>query len=150
MASTLLGGCIPVWRSTLLRPNGAVVVRDAQSDAPIEHARVVVRRYNLGPPPQRKSHQYIDYTATDGRVRFAPLSGHEWVMPLMMHGVPQWAFDVCVDAPGYHGQTVGWLIQGMWTEDKDRDPRPDLQVKLRAGEGDCDTTLELQDFRSDI
>ena len=143
----LCSGCvIPVYRSTVLLPTGTVIVRDTESHAPIDHARVFVRRYNVGPPPRRQSHQYIGITAADGRTSFTLVKGHEWAMPLMMHGVTQWAFDVCVDAPGYQGRPAAWLVQGMWTEDKDRAPQPDLVVALPRGEGSCEASPEWQSF----
>jgi hypothetical protein len=36
--------------------------------------------------------------------------GSETVMPLMMHGVPQWGFEVCVTSPGRNGAWSSWLV----------------------------------------
>lgn len=144
----LVGSCIPVWRQTLLRPAGAVVVRDAATAAPIVGAQVLVRRYNIGPPPRKQSHAWPAVTDAAGRAHFTLLTGREWVMPLMMHGVPQWSFDVCVNAPGYAGRSMRWLTQGMWTGDEDRATQPDLELALSPGEGRCEDSASWQDFSS--
>lgn len=134
-----LSGCIPVWRKTLLCPAGVVRVHDATTGAPLAGARVIVRRYNVGPPPSRESHRFEAVTAPDGRAVFKAQTAHEWVMPLMMHGVPQWAFDICVDADGHRGAAAPFLTQGMWTRDEDLAPQPELSVPLALGTGACES-----------
>lgn len=146
----LMSGCIPVPRSVVLQPQGAVVVRDQDSGAPIAAARVLLRRYNLGPPPRRESRRFTANSDASGRALFTLETGHEWVMPLMMHGVPQWAFDVCIAAPGYQARAVAWFVQGMWTADEDRKPRADLLVALRRGpDQDCEQRGDWLHFGSE-
>ena len=131
-------GCVVPWRrGVLLRPEGAVAVRDARGGAPLVGAHVIVRRYRLGPPPGHESHRWTAVTDGAGQAAFGALIGHEWVMPLMMHGVPQWSWDVCVERPGYAPRVVPWMIQTRWSSDEQARDQLLLTVALAEGEGDC-------------
>jgi len=77
---------------------------------PVEDATVVVRRYRVGPPPHIETHRFEARTDTDGEATFEIDVGKESVMPLMMHGVPQWGFEVCATAPGYSSAHSSWLV----------------------------------------
>lgn len=143
----LQGGCIPIPRTTALRPAGTVQVRAADTGAPIAAARVLVRRFNLGPPPRRETHRHEGRTGEDGRATFQAETAREWVMPLMMHGVPQWAFDVCVDAPGFAGRAAAWHIDHG---EPPAQPLPDLTIALQRGAASCESAAAWRDFMTQV
>jgi hypothetical protein len=107
-----LAGCCPFpWkRTTLIRPEGTVVVRDAATGKPVPGATVVLRRYRVGPPPHVESHRWESVTDGEGEAAFELELAKETVYPIMMHGVPQWGFDVCVRRGGYSGASSDWLV----------------------------------------
>ncbi len=132
------GCCLLPWpRSALLRPAGVVVVRDGTTGAPLPGAKVTVRRFNLGPPPATEDRRYLARTDLQGRAAFTALTSREWVLPLMMHGVPQWAFDVCVESTGHAAEARTWLIQRHWQGALDADAEPRLVVTLPPGARTC-------------
>lgn len=107
-----LASCCPFpWpRVTLIRPGGTVRVLDAQKGEPLEDATVIVRRYRLGPPPRIETHTFEERTDASGEASFEIELGKETVMPLFMHGVPQWAFEVCVVHEGHVSASRDWLV----------------------------------------
>ena len=100
----------PKKRTTLIRPEGTVRVLDAASGEPLEGAEVVLRRVRVGPPPHIETHSWTAVTDARGEASFEMELGTETVMPLMMHGVPQWGFEVCVTSPGRDGAWSSWLV----------------------------------------
>jgi hypothetical protein len=106
-----LAGCpVPKKRTTLIRPQGTVRVLDAATGDPLEEAEVVLRRVRVGPPPHIESHSWTARTDAAGEARFELELGTETVMPLMMHGVPQWGFEACATHPGHAGAWSSWLV----------------------------------------
>jgi hypothetical protein len=100
----------PRKRTTLIRPEGTVRVLDASTGEPIEGAEVVLRRVRVGPPPHIESHSWTATTDAAGEASFELELGTETVMPLMMHGVPQWGFEACATHPGHGGAWSSWLV----------------------------------------
>ena len=126
------------WRSaTLLRPEGTIRVVD-ESGNPVVGARVIVRRYRVGPPPRVETHRFVQQSDTRGLVRFEMKLDTERIFPLLMHGVPQWGFEVCATKPAYRAAVTRWLVV-----DRRRSPKenghavPELSLTLATGSGEC-------------
>lgn len=139
VGATAISGCIlPVPRRVATRPSLAVRVTEASAHAPIQGATIQIIRYNLGPPPSRISHRYRFTTDADGKVVLSAVYVQEWTQPLMMHGVPQWCFSVCIEADGYAPMSTNWpdLRSGSCGVDPARD-LPPLEATLTRGEGQC-------------
>jgi len=143
----LTTACCPLpWhRRVLEQPEGTFHVVDATTSAPIAGATVTVRRYNIGPPPRRVTNTWTEPTSSGGVARFSMTSRGEWVMPLMMHGVPQWGWKVCVAAPGHAPVEATWIVQRAWSNPKeDGLAARDVVVSLPVGKGEAcadDTSL---------
>jgi hypothetical protein len=99
VAGTLavLGACcpIPLKRQVSVRPELTVTVADADG-APVAHAAVLVRRITNGPPPTRETHHWTTATDATGTVVLDAIEESETYLPLMMHGVEWYAWEVCV------------------------------------------------------
>lgn len=95
-------GCIPlpVPREAQLRPALDLRVVAGPSGAPIAQALVTVVRYYY--PHGAVDHWSEHRTDRQGRVVLSELTEHEWVFPLMMHGVPEYHHAIAVSAPGYY------------------------------------------------
>lgn len=129
---------IPWRRDTILLPSGTILVIDAATKRPLAGVDVVVYRYRLGPPPRITTHVYRRRTSTDGAVSFDAALGRETILPLMMHGVPQWAFLVCAQKPGYRVARKRWVVRipGHAAADDARSA-PRLRIELLRGAGKC-------------
>lgn len=142
-----LGGCCPFpWkRTTLIRPDGTVTVVDADTGEPLDGATVVLRRYRVGPPPRIETHRWESDTGPDGEASFEMELAKETVMPLMMHGVPQWGFEVCVRHEGHSALTTSWLVVDPQA-DRGRVGRiqEPLVVQLERGEAEACPWQELE------
>ena len=140
LVSALASGCLPIpWpRTTTLRPDLTVAAVDQATDAGIANARVRIVRYNLGPPPELITHRWTETTGSDGRAHFEAKTEREWVLPLMMHGVPQWCFSLCLDAPGYAPRSTGPDSKLAFDECGEAPRRSPLVVALARGTGTCD------------
>ena len=135
----------PKKRTTLIRPGGTVRVLDAATGEPIEGANVVLRRVRVGPPPQIETHSWSAATNAKGEVSFELELGTETTMPLMMHGVPQWGFEVCATHPGRSGAWSSWLVAPP-PSDRSEVGRIDepLVFELEEGEQEACTWRELE------
>jgi hypothetical protein len=133
LLSSATGACLPVpWhRTVFVSPEGTVRVVDAVTRAPIAGAEVVVRRYNIGPPPRRETDRFSATTSSAGEASFLGSARGEWVMPLMMHGVPQWGAEVCASAPGFAPISATWVVQRNWSNPrKDERSIPAIELSL--------------------
>lgn len=99
MISILSMGCpIPVPQNTIMQPKMQFQTLDPQGK-PIEGQKVEV---TLGSHPHGKYH-YTHFFKSDqnGLVSIKELKKTKWVMPLMMHGVPQYFWVICAHNPKY-------------------------------------------------
>ncbi len=94
-------GCCPIpWlRTVSVRPELTVEVTDAHG-APVAGAEVVVRRFVAAPGPEDALNRWTATTGPDGRITLPAIEETETVLPLMMHGVPWYGWEACVQAPG--------------------------------------------------
>lgn len=153
VAALLSGACCPVpWHRTVLdAPGSNVRVIDAAGNA-VPGATVTVRRYNLGPPPRRQTGLWTATTSSNGAASFSQSSTGEWVMPLMMHGVPQWAWEVCVAAPGKDPVVATLLVQRAWSRPSD-DAAAAKNVTVQLGDGQgapCGTTYFMETYPTSV
>jgi hypothetical protein len=98
----LVAGCPIPWRDTMVvQPALEVDVKD-ESGAMIEGARVLVV---AGSNPHHQL-QGTEEQTTDawGHASFEERSETKTVYPLMMHGVPFYYFEWCVEAEGFVAQ----------------------------------------------
>lgn len=142
LALVVLSGCcpIPVPRTATVYPEIRATVTDADSGVPISESTVFVQRVHLGPPPTEILGHTEAITDPGGKARLAAVSEREFVMPLMMHGVPHRGWRICISHPDY--ETVlpaDNRIEGspeldeIWT----------IEVELHSGETTaCDELLE--------
>lgn len=91
---------LPVPREAQLQPALDLSVVAGPSGAPIAQALVTVVRYYY--PHGVVDHWSEHRTDPQGRVALPELTEHEWVFPLMMHGVPEYHHAIAVSAPGYY------------------------------------------------
>ena len=96
LSAMLLTACYPTYKT--LQPEINVTVQDEQGRLLDQVAVVLARVPNYG-----LGYRYtLDYTE-QGRVHFEPLS--EWrVEHLMMHGVVNYHWSLCIDQAGYEIQ----------------------------------------------
>lgn len=133
-------GCcfIPVPRSYVVFQKVDVTVHD--KEGPVENARVTQARYiyhpHFVPETEIKSSVRTD---ASGKVTFQESTSKEWVMPLMMHGVPGFGWQLCVEADGY--ESAYMEIEKPFGEDAG-DAWRQLDVVLEPGRSAaCDSLL---------
>lgn len=109
MIGLLLTGCpIPVPRTAVIQPALTIQVLD-EKGRPLVHQEV---RFSWYSHPHRRFHR-ADVYRTDkyGKITFAKKTKREWVMPLMMHGVPQHYWVVCLNRKGYDTLARSYYIR---------------------------------------
>ena len=121
---------IPVQRTSQVCPGGLVQVEDADG-RPIAAATVTVQRWSA--PHHQPEGEWQAVTDAAGNASFTATEEEETIMPLMMHGVPEYSWTVCAEAEG-HGPT-----EAPW----DFDPAtfrtvPEVVITLAPGEGRCE------------
>jgi sterol desaturase/sphingolipid hydroxylase (fatty acid hydroxylase superfamily) len=134
----LSSGCcpIPVPFSETLWP--ALEVHVQGPDGPVEGAALTVARYVYFPHFQPESEKTVSArTDHEGRHFFEHESKREWHMPLMMHGVPGYGWQLCVEATGFTSRVVA--VHREYEEGK-REPTPQtLTVSMEPGDSEaCD------------
>ena len=144
-------GClpVPVKRTVVVIPETEVTVTDADSAQPVEGATVFLRREHLGPPPRELLDTALKLTDGQGRVSFEQEEVRETHMPLMMHGVPQRRFTICVSHPGYQTELTDWETYLVETGGQlsDDDLPWILDFALETGEpSDCPDIEEHHDI----
>lgn len=97
---------IPVPRRATVRPDLTVTVVDAAGQ-PVANAAVRVRRFISGPPPETETHRWTATTDAAGAVHLDAIEQTETTLPLMMHGVVWYGWQVCAVGPGPAGGAVG-------------------------------------------
>ncbi len=130
VSATLCASCLPIpWKKTyVMRPAGKVRVVD-EADKAIAGATVALLR--IRHPYSERDARYDEHTDAHGEVSFTLEQKTLTVFPLMMHGVPQFAFSVCAEAPGRASRTVQWGVE------PDGSART-LSMALRKGSRPCD------------
>lgn len=105
MAATTACCPVPVYRDVSVRPDLTVTVVDAAGQ-PVPGAAVRVRRFISGPPPATETHRWTGATDEAGTLHLDAIAQREPSMPLMMHGVNWYGWQVCaVAATGSAGET---------------------------------------------
>ena len=137
----------PLFRHVLVRPSADVKVVDAKTRAPIAGATVMLRRFNLGPPPRREWDRWTEVTGSAGVVTFTYEKQGIWDQPFLLHGVRQFAWEVCADAPGYRPTTTTWFVAHSWNRPRSDQPfSPTLEVPLTVGTGGCPQSGAFMEF----
>jgi hypothetical protein len=127
MVGLLVGtGCIPVKKNYVTWPGRVVRVVDAKSNAPIPDAKIRMAREEF--PHRREVEVRALTTDAKGEIRTEKVSTTITVYPLMMHGVPGFAFIACAEAPGYASSRA---------EFSDGDDESTLVLKLARGSRPC-------------
>jgi hypothetical protein len=112
LGAALLGatalGClpIPVPKTYAKWPTGTVQVLEREGRAPIAGASVRLTRKVY--PHGRDEDTRTETTGPDGRVAVVGETERKTVFPLMMHGVPEYAFVVCAEAKDHASREVHW------------------------------------------
>jgi hypothetical protein len=118
-----LAGCIPVKKTYVTWPGRAVRVVDAKGSIP--EAKVQVVRVEH---PYSREVETRSFTADEnGEVKLVEEKTVKKVMPLMMHGVPQYSFRACAEATGHASVTKEWWDDGATT----------IELKLARGSRPC-------------
>lgn len=99
-----LGACcpIPIDREVTVRPQLHLTV-EGSDGAPVVGATITARRLIVGPPPLTETARWTGNTGPGGKVVLAELKATEPHMPLMMHGVNWYGWQVCAE----HGGAAG-------------------------------------------
>lgn len=127
--------CLPIpWKKTyVMRPAGKVRVVD-EGDKAIAGATVDLVR--IRHPHSQHDARYTERADAAGEVSFTLEQKTLTVFPLMMHGVPQFEFSVCAEAPGHASRTVTWGVEPGGAA-------PTLPLKLRRGSRPCEPKPHL-------
>ena len=129
LASTLAGGCCCTSDRAIVRsPEVDVRVIDQQSGERVEGASIELCRVRIGPPPDAVVDRWEQTTDADGRVSFDFVGGSETTMPLMMHGVAQRAWEVCVRDDSQVRATRRLMVEKMPGEDEETPAKLSEQV----------------------
>lgn len=111
-----------------MRPAGKVRVVD-EGDKAIADAAVALLR--IRHPHSKRDARYDERADAHGEVSFTLEQKTLTVFPLMMHGVPQFVFSVCAEAPGRASRTLDWAVEPDGTAKT-------LSIALRKGSRPCD------------
>ena len=135
-------GClpIPVPRTVVVVPDAQVEVVDGETGQPLEGAIVELRRIHMGPPPAELLDHWEVSTDDSGTVTFTKETERERHMPLMMHGVPQRKFSLCVRHEGYETEVGGRsreLVESGGRLDDEEFPWEVVFQLTRGEESDC-------------
>ncbi|MCK6511746.1 hypothetical protein L6R29_17460 [Myxococcota bacterium] len=97
--SVLLAGCpLPVKRTAVVQPSMVLRVVDAKGQV-LGKTKMSL---TWASHPHRRIHKTTSYTADDkGEIRIVEELRGEWIMPLMMHGVPFHFWVYCIRREGY-------------------------------------------------
>lgn len=130
LAVAFCASCLPIpWKKTyVMRPAGKVRVVD-EGDKAIAGATVALLR--IRHPHSQHDARYDERADAHGEVSFTLEQKTLTVFPLMMHGVPQFVFSVCAEAPGRASRTVEWGVEPDGTAKT-------LSMALRKGSRPCD------------
>lgn len=149
LVASVLSGCFCTKQRTIVQSPAVVVeVVDQESGEPVEGARVKMCRIQIGPPPSEVLDRWETRTDADGRASFAGSTTSETVMPLMMHGVPQRGWELCVEHDEYAMVTSardgGYLLVESMSEGETPRELPRQTVELPSKDSGsygcpCDT-----------
>ena len=121
---------VPMPRTVVLTPSARVRVVRSEDGQPIAGATVVLARRS--DPHDQAQGRWTATTGARGEARFARREESETVMPLMMHGVPFYRWNLCAQAPGRAPRVVvPWPVpaSGVVTGVE--------RLALEPGEGEC-------------
>lgn len=89
---------IPFPRTTITQPQMTITVLDSKQH-PVADATIW---YLIGSDPHSRLHQKMKFkTNSKGQARLEQQETFEWILPLMMHGVPFYYWAFCVDKEGF-------------------------------------------------
>lgn len=103
-----LAGCIPVKKTYVTWPGRTVRVKDGKGA--IAAAKLAIVRVEH--PYSREVETRTFTTDEAGEVKLVEEKTTKTVMPLMMHGVPQYSFRACAEAAGHASATKEWWDAG--------------------------------------
>lgn len=128
------GCCIPLPGSQTVTPALDVTVTSGGRALP--DARVQLVRYEYHPHFRPETARVAQAsTGADGRASFERVDESETTYPLMMHGVPGYGWQVCVDVDGFRS-----AVQGLRPEAADGAQQ--VRFDLQPGDGErCDGLL---------
>ena len=136
VASSMLGGCCCTTDRVIVRSPGVeVTVVDEGSGEAVQDARVRLCRIRIGPPPDEVLDEWTKTTGPDGRASFEYRRDEETVMPLMIHGVPQRAWELCVEADGHAPMSDEILVETAGDSANTPSHLPDQTVELAESDG---------------
>ena len=116
--------CLPIPRNAVVQPKIQFQVRDTEG-RPVK-ADILLAQWSN---PHHRYHGYSTLSTGDlGVLQVEKKRKFEWVMPLMIHGVPFYYWTWCVQATGYAP------AQGSTHENP---PGKPIVVVLQAGDGAC-------------
>lgn len=121
---------VPVPRTVVVTPRARVSVVRSEDGRPIAGATVVLARWS--DPHDQPQGRWTAATDAHGEARFSRREQSERVLPLMMHGVPFYRWNLCAEAPGRAPRLVmPWDVpeSGVVTRVE--------RLELPAGEGTC-------------
>lgn len=139
-------GCLPILvpRKVMTQPEGTVRVVSKETAAPLSEASVTVARYHVAPTPTEDEEEPLQrWTISsneEGEAHFTFESKREWVMPLMMHGVPFRAWVVCAAAEDHIPKLMRWHDESNDDAAKriqsGQESLPTLLIELEPGSGE--------------
>lgn len=124
-------GCcfIPVPRTTITRPAVEVTIKDMTTQKPLPGALVRISRIQEHPHYGQLKGEWELTADAVGVAKTTADDEREWIMPLMMHGVPFYMWRICVEHEGY--LTEFHRVHDKDSQDKVSEP---LTVNLKPGE----------------
>lgn len=124
---------VGIDRTVTVRPGGEVTVKGTDGED-LPGASVTV--YRLSYPHDMPGGDWTVTTNARGVASFVATEEEETVRPLMMHGVPEYYWQVCAEAEGYGAS------RQRWPREAEAAPR-DLVVQLEPGTETCAGLLPL-------
>lgn len=126
-------GCcfIPVPRTTVTRPALEVTIKDMTTQQPLPGATVRISRIQEAPHYGTLKGEWELTADAQGVARSKAEDEREWIMPLMMHGVPFYMWRVCVAHDGY--MTEFHRVHDKDAQDMASEP---LTVNLKPGQSE--------------
>lgn len=129
MALLFSSGCCPIPWPTTVTVTPAVAVTVTAEGSALAGADVVLARYEYHPhfAPERGARKAQGRTDDQGRFAFELVEETETSMPLMMHGVAGYGWQLCAEATGYRAALYGL----PW----DLAPNSTIALDLTPGDG---------------
>lgn len=134
--ATLQSACcfIPIPRKTTTKPALEVKVMDMTTQTPLAGATIRVTRHIEHPHYGEIKGEWALSTDARGEAKMSRADEREWVMPLMIHGVPFYMWRMCVSHPGY--RTEFFRVNDPKEGEDEAKRKTQLTVQLKPGEGE--------------